>query len=160
MDTVVGGWYNQNEWLRYIVWIYHNDFSLFFFCSLAAEELLASAQRQAVSASVSGPSAAYNGRKIGRVNRTFLNNTVVAALGGNRRRDREAKASAACEIWDAIMILNYTLNRINVLTIKWVEFRSYVINDFSQLKIWYCPNCQFTWVPFIRITRLRFWHLL
>ena len=76
--------------------------------SLAAEELLASSQRQAVSASVSGPSAAYNGRKIGRVNRTFLNNTVVAALGGNRRRDREAKASAACEISDAIICLNYT----------------------------------------------------
>ena len=48
-----------------------------------------------MSASVAGPSAAYNGRKIGKVNRTFLNNTVIAALGGNRRREREAAASAA-----------------------------------------------------------------
>lgn len=63
--------------------------------SLAAEALIASAHRQAVSASVDGPGAAYNGRKIGKVNRTFLNNTVVAAIGGNRRRERQAEASAA-----------------------------------------------------------------
>ena len=69
-----------------------------------------SAHRQAVSASVAGPSAAYNGRKIGKVNRTFLNNTVVAAIGGNRRRERQAEASAASASAAANGACNMQLN--------------------------------------------------
>ena len=59
--------------------------------SLAAAELLASAQRQSVSASISGPNAAYNSSRVGKVNRRFLDNTVIQAIGDNIRQERKRK---------------------------------------------------------------------
>ena len=73
-----------------------------------------------MSASVAGPGAAYNGRKIGKVNRTFLNNTVVAAIGGNRRRERQAEAAsasaAACE-----MQLDFKILQIGLVNFEFVN---------------------------------------
>jgi hypothetical protein len=63
--------------------------------SLAAEELLSSAHRQSVSASVCGPNDAYIGSvRKARVNRRFLDNTVIQAIGGNKRKEELEKEKA------------------------------------------------------------------
>ena len=62
------------------------------FCRLAVAELLSQASRGAVSASVAGPSGWVN--KARRLNRTFVNNTVLQAVAGNRRADKEERRRA------------------------------------------------------------------
>ena len=56
----------------------------------AADELLSSAARQSASASVVGPCLAYlPNKRPAKINRRFLDNTLVQTIGENLRRERE-----------------------------------------------------------------------